>query len=69
MPSKPLAAEIDTANRFAVSAMGDTIAILLLRRLAGTITKADALNLAAWLVALADDDDKFGELLEAVRNT
>ena len=33
------------------------------------LKKADALNLAAWLVALADDNDEFDALLKAVRET
>ena len=32
-------------------------------------TRESALNLAAWIVALADRDDEFEKLLKAVRNT
>lgn len=38
-------------NKFMVGAAGDDVAILALGR---KLTKSDALNLAAWLVAIAD---------------
>jgi hypothetical protein len=62
------AKEIDTTNRFLVGTDGIGITFPLIavpRRL----SKADALNLAAWLVALADDGNEFPALLEAVNNT
>ena len=59
--------EIDTLNRFLVSVNGaDNIVLLRWRQV---ISKSDALNLAAWLVALADDEDHFLAVLQAVRNT
>lgn len=33
------------------------------------MTRAEALRHAAWLVVLADDNDEFGAVLRAVRNT
>lgn len=58
--------DIDTTNKFMVSLHGD--GIVMLRRPASQLSKAEALNLAAWLVALADRHDSFPALLEAVQN-
>lgn len=58
--------EIETMNKFMVSVHAGDIAILGLKR---SITKDEALLLAAWLVALADEGDKFDLVLEAVQNT
>jgi len=60
--------EIETANRFLVSgfAGGTDVLIGLAPRLLGRISRADALNLAAWLVAVADRDDAFEGVLAAV---
>ncbi len=61
------AAVIDTANKFMVGMRGsDTIIIM---RPIQEMRRLDALNLAAHLVALADDNDEFPALLQAVRNT
>lgn len=57
---------IDTTNRFLVGVQGEQIAILKLGR---SMSKDDALNLAAYLVALADDDGTFPSILAAVQNT
>lgn len=57
----------DTRNRFLVG--GGALKIIFVKPVPREITKDDALNLAAWLVALADDDGKFQPLLEAVQNT
>jgi hypothetical protein len=59
---------LSTMNVLFVGASGDHVVI------AGfpdrpVLPKSLALNLAAWLVALADDDDQFDELLERVRGT
>lgn len=62
-----MADELDTSNRFRVGVSGAHI--VMLRPPRGSITKEDAINLAAWLVALADDGDKFRATLEAVENT
>ena len=62
-----MADEFDTSNKFMVGVSGAHI--VMLRPPRGSITKEDALNLAAWLVALADEGDKFPAQLEAVQNT
>ena len=56
----------DATNRFLVGVQGDYIRVLA--QLPPMMTKADALNLAAHLVALADDHNEFPKLLEAVQN-
>jgi len=59
--------EIETTNDFMVSVRGEQILIM-----AGPpriLTKAEALRLAAWLVALADDAETFPAVLAAVQNT
>ena len=64
----PTENEIDTSNEFCVSACMDHH-VLIPRPLPPRMTRAQALRLAAWLVALADDDDEFPAFLEAVQNT
>lgn len=64
--------EIDTCNKFGVGTLGDDIVILL--PVPRQLTRADALLLAAWLVALVGDVGQEGELtfedvLTAVENT
>lgn len=51
---KPLcpAAKVDSGNWFLVGGRGDEIVIL--RQPTGTLTKAEAVNLAAWLMVMAD---------------
>lgn len=58
--------ELNTINDSAVAVQADSILILRPRQ---KLSKAEALRLAAWLVALADDNDEFPKLLEAVQNT
>lgn len=59
--------EIDTSNKFLVGINRDLIIVMMIRQ---TMSKDEALNLAAWLVALADPEgNKFKALLEAVMNT
>lgn len=58
--------EIDTFNKFLVGMKGDNVTIM---RMSPLMTKQDALLLAAYLVALADDDNEFAEVLKAVQNT
>jgi hypothetical protein len=63
-------AQIDTTNRFMVGLIGEKFQILNLRALRGPITKADAFNLAAYLVAMAEEDaGEFQRVLDAVQNT
>lgn len=57
---------MDTTNKFMVCAKGNEFAML---RQPGNMSRDDALNLAAWLVAMADRDGKFPAILEAVQNT
>lgn len=61
-----MAEELDTGNHFAVGVANNAIVI---RRTPSAMSKREALVLAAWLVALADDGDKFPAILEAVQNT
>lgn len=58
--------EDNVFNRCAVGMRGERVVILRFR---AELSKLEALNLAAWIVALADDDDEFKNLLQAVRNT
>ena len=60
--------DIDTGNKFFVSmSVGGDVFIL---RRPGSLSRHDALNLAAWLVAMAQENEgEFEKLLEAVRNT
>ena len=51
-------------NEFMVSMRGDDI--LICRFPVGPLTKDQALNLAAWLVAIADYDCKFDDVLMKV---
>lgn len=59
--------EIDTMNRFMVGIQGGNI--IVMRPPIAPISKADALILAAHLVAMADDRDEFPAILAAVCNT
>lgn len=59
-------AELDIGNYQAVGGQGEAIVVLLPKSM---MTKAEALVHAAWLVALADDNDEFPAVLEAVRST
>lgn len=61
----------DTTNRFLVAMQGDRIKVMLAHQLMTGISAADALNLAAWLVAMAETygDSDFEKLLAAVRST
>jgi len=62
--------KINAVNKFLVSRRNNEIIIGIPTSPAYPISKADALNLAAWIVALAEDDEnQFGELLEAVLST
>lgn len=59
--------EIDTNNEFKVGEVNGHI--MVLRSLPVRMTKPQALRLAAWLVAIADDENEFEELLNAVLST
>ena len=59
--------EIDTTNRFVVAGQGEDLVFLL--PVPQRITREDALLLAAYLVALADHENRFQAVLHAVMNT
>ena len=62
--------EINTSNLFLVGLIGERFQIMNLRALRGPITKDDALNLAAYLVAMAEENEgEFQQVLDAVQNT
>jgi predicted phage-related endonuclease len=69
IPQAVGAAAIDTTNKFVVGMRGDDTLVIAKLRPDYLLTKANALNLAAWLVALADHDDEFPALLRAVQST
>ena len=58
--------ELDTVNLFAVGVHGEDIVVLAPAR---NLTKEGALNLAAWLVAVSGEEEKFAALLERVMQT
>jgi hypothetical protein len=62
-----MADELDAGNKFLVCVSGAHI--VLLKPLPRTLSKEDAPNLAAWLVALADDGAlyKFLSILETLQ--
>ena len=67
-PAKPCVTPgppLDSANHFNVVARKDYLIVIHLP--VGNLTKADALNLAAWLVALADPThEEFKRVLKEV---
>lgn len=58
---------MDTFNKHMVGVQGDNIVIMMPPR--GPMSKHEAMVFAAWIVTLADDDDKFAEVLMAVHNS
>jgi hypothetical protein len=60
--------EVNTLNKFAVSVTGHG-QVYLMGNPSGILNKEDALNLAAYLVVLVGDDERFAEVLQAVKNT
>ena len=58
---------MDIANKYIVAANQRGIVIMVPPR--NPMTNTEALTLAAWLVALADTEDEFQSILEAVQNT
>lgn len=56
--------ELDTFNKFAVGVRASQIAFPV--GLPATMSKDDALVLAAWIVAMADDGEKFDRILADV---
>lgn len=59
--------QIDTFNKFFVGMQGDDLHFL--KPVPLRISKPDALLLAAYLVAMGDDNGEFPVYLAAVRNT
>jgi hypothetical protein len=57
---------IEANNKFLVGTQGERIVMLF--PAPRSLAREDALNLAAWIVALADRGE-FAPLLEAVKNT
>lgn len=54
-------------NKFFVGIAGEIVTIM--KPIPPKLSKEDAINLAAWLVAVADDDDKFPAILDEIRNS
>ena len=61
--------ELDTDNDCAVAVAGGGLVLLMPPKPMEIIAKAKALRLAAWLVALANDDEAFEATRKAVLNT
>lgn len=61
---------MDTSNKYGIGVGAGGAGILITRPPFGHISKADALLLAAWIVALADPlDEYFPQILKAVQNS
>lgn len=59
-------ADIDTTNKFMVGLQGDQLVVM---RPIQRLSTDDALNLAAYLVAMAEEKDgDFARVLEAIQN-
>lgn len=70
LPGKPPEPEepIETLNQFIVAANGDCIVVMHPPNT--PLTKEEALNLAAYLVALADPThERFAKVLKAIEST
>lgn len=57
-------ADVNTMNEHMVGVQGDFIVFL---NPPAKITKERAIVLAAWILTLADDNDEFGIVIEAVQ--
>jgi hypothetical protein len=60
---------LTTMNLFGVGARLDSADVIIGVPVASRLTRDEALNLAAWLVAVTDTDGRFDDLLARVRNT
>jgi hypothetical protein len=71
MTEPPIKALIDTPNKFAVIAWHDRIHVMSVRRFmtGDGIDHEEALNLAAWLVAITGKRERFEAILNAVEAT
>lgn len=56
-------------NEFFVGVQGESLILLVPPMPNQRLSRESALNLAAWLVALADVDDEFGKILADVKAT
>jgi hypothetical protein len=56
-----------TTNIFLVGGQGDDITIQSYLHIQKVLTRAQALNLAAWIVAIADTNNEFEAILKAIR--
>jgi len=62
--------ELDTLNHFGVGSTGDRLVILLAPARNRALTNTEALNLAAWLLAMTGAPRaEFLALVEAIENT
>lgn len=61
-----MAEEIDTTNKFLVSRKGNDI--VFRRTVPPRISRIDAVNLAAWIVAMCPREN-FTAILDAIQNT
>lgn len=68
MECSELPAPIDTFNKWGVSTSRSGIGLMVPLNTAN-MTTDEALTLAAWLVAIVGDDERWTEILEAVQNT
>jgi hypothetical protein len=61
--------ETTPRNKFAVGLQGESIMVMF--PVPQRLSKADALNLAAWIVVLAaeGDEEEWEQMLETVRNS
>lgn len=59
---------VDITNQWLLGTKGDNI-VMLNHNAAINMTRIEALVLAAWLVAMADEDNEFKQILEKVQNT
>ncbi len=59
--------EVNTANQFLVAKQGDRYVIMV--PTAAPMTEEEVLGLAAYLVSITGNDERFKVILEAVKNT
>jgi hypothetical protein len=68
-PNEPFAGKGDSSNQFAVGVRSDG-RIFIYKVPMKHLTKAEALNLAAWLCVLADPEGaEFERLVKAIKST
>ena len=67
-PEEPAPRPVDTTNIYIVSSVAGG-RILIANPPRSPMDKNTALGLAAWLVAMVGDDERWDEVLKAVQNT